>query len=666
MDFKKLLQNRSVQLITIVLVTLIAYINILQNGFAWDDRDFFLEWPQIKDEEGLPAYLSLPYLLAGDLPLNHRGIYRPLRSVYYLASYNIWGENPLGYHIQTITVHILIALLVYLITEIITKKRVLAFIVALLFATHPIHTESVTYIAASMDTLGILFFFLSFYFYLKMKDEKRKKGIYLLGSIIYAFFAFFTYEMTLVLPILIVFYDFSTNNFSFRKITSKINTYKNYFLVLIVYFLIRFVVLGIGNRADYLGPGWAIAANQARVGVPEIFTNYLSWLVWPVNLTINHVLPINLLLGYVNLLGKIDPSGTLTASSTRIVFLLPILYVLTGIILIYLLLKKYPLVFFGSSWLIISLLPVLSIIPQGATMAERYLYIPSFGFTLLLGFLFYYGFASLNKSRAYKPFAYILISLLPLVIAFYSCQTIRRNQDWRNEKTIWQSAIKVDPQNPLPHKALAAVYVRENQYDEAIGLYIKTLELNQPDPTINLDLGKAYEKKGEIEKAKIQYQKALEIYPRYYIAHVYLGHIYLKENYFDLAEKEYKSALKDNQNNPIILSYLGNVYFQQKKYVQALEFYKQASNFDPNSDMLSLKIGQTYLKQSNYDLAIEAFNKSLELNPRQPQAYLGLADVYKLGGDNTKATETLKKGLLIIRNNTTLLDGLESLEGKIK
>src|SRR3989344_1024969 len=103
-NLTNILSIRKVQIILLVLVTVLTYSNILQNGFAWDDRDFFLEWPQIKSEEGFPAYLSLPYLLSGDLPLGHRGVYRPVRSVYYLVSYSIWGENPLGYHIQAIIV----------------------------------------------------------------------------------------------------------------------------------------------------------------------------------------------------------------------------------------------------------------------------------------------------------------------------------------------------------------------------------------------------------------------------------------------------------------------------------------------------------------------------------------------------------------------------------
>lgn len=619
------MMNKRMHLLILTLLTLITYVNILQNGFAWDDRDFFLEWPQIKSEEGLPAYLSIPYLLSGDLPLNHRGVYRPLRSIYQLATNSIWGENPLGYHIQALVVHILIVLVIYLITEIITKKRVLAFIVAGLFATHPIHTEAVTYTAASMDTLGILFFFLSFYCYLKTENEKFKKGIYLFASLLYAFLAFFTYEMTLVLPFLIILYDFSANKFSPKKLLSKINIYKYFFLLLIVYMLIRFMIFQVGNRADYLGPIWQITANQARVGLPEIVKNYVSWLIWPTKLTVSHGIPTNLLYGYLHILGKIDPTGKLTALSTNIIFLFPIFYIMTAIFLIYIFLKKYPLVVFGFAWLIISLLPVSAIIPQGAVIAERFLYIPSFGFTLILGFLFFNGIHYLFKKRRHQFLSYTLIFGLFLTIAFYTYKTIERNKDWRDEKTIWQAAIKTDPTIPLPYGALAKVYLREGQYDTGINLIKKVIELNETNAQLNSDLGLAFEKNGEIEKAIKEQRKALKINPEYYPAHVYLGNIYLKQEKYDLAEKEYAAALKYKKDDPFILSYLGDTYYNQKKYEDALDLYIRAFNLNQDSDQLALNIGLAYLKLSKCEQATIAFNKTLELNPKNKQALLGLA-----------------------------------------
>lgn len=621
---KNLLQSRRNQLIIVILVTSLAYINILQNGFAWDDRDFLIDWPQIKSEQGLPAYLSVPALLAGDLPLNHRGVYRPLRSIYQLASYSLWGQNPLPYHIQAIIVHLLIVLTIYLTTELITKKSILAFIVSILFATHPIHTEAITYTAASMDSLGILFFFLSFYFYLKVEKEKFKKSTYLLASLIYAFLAFFTYEMTLVLPLLIILYDFYKSKFSYKNLLSRINIHKYYFLLLVVYVLIRIVILGVGNRATYLGSLWQTTSNQARVGFPEIVKDYIFWLTWPVNLTVSHIIPTNILYSYLYALHKIDPTAKLTSLSTNIVFLFPIFYIVATLIIIFIFFKKYPLIFFALSFFVVSLLSVANIFPQGAAIAERFLYIPSFGFCLLLGILIYYGISNFYKKKKYISYALILFFLV--LISFYSFQTIKRNPAWKNEKSIWEATIRTDPENPLPYGALSIVYIREGQYDTAINLIKKALSLREPNATLNSDLGLTYEKKGDIEKAIEAHQKALKINPDYYMSHVYLGNIYLKQQNYDLAENEYKSAMEIKKDDPFILSYLGNVYYNQKKYDRALEIYIKAFNLNPSSDQISLNVGLAYFKLSKYAQAVAAFKKTLELNPNNRKAILGLRE----------------------------------------
>ncbi len=607
---KYLFGLKKIQLFILILATVISYINILPNGFAWDDRDFFIDWPQIKSEPGLPAYLSVPALLKGDLPLGHLGVYRPLRSMFQVASYALFGEHPLGYHIQAIIIHILIVLVIYLITEIITKKRSIAFITGVLFATHPIHTEAVTFITASFDTLGILFFFLSFYLYLRVENETKGKQIYLVGSLIYALFAFFTYEMTLTLPVLILLYDLCTHKFSIRKLFSKAQTYALYFGGLAIYVLIRFILLGIGNRADYLGTDWAILANQGRVGMPEIFKDYLLWLVWPINLVQRRNIPISLLKDFLDLLNKIDPSGKLETLSTHLAFLFPVLYALIAIILLFFLLKKYPLIYFCMVWIIVALLPVSNIIPQGTVLAERFLYIPSFGFTFLAGILLGKGYEFFSKKRSYKILYYFLLGFLPLLVTFYSFQTIQRNTDWRNEKSIWQSLMHSDPKDPVSYAALGSIYAREGQYDKGIELLKEAIAYSGPNTRLESELGLSYEQKGDFERAIAQYNKTIAINPQFYRGHIFLGNIYQKERKYDLAIEEYKKALGTKGKDYVTLSYLGVAYHNQK----------------------------------NYGEAIKILRESLEINPYQSLAYLVIADSYKKLGDLQDTNETLNRG----------------------
>lgn len=385
--------------------------------------------------------------------------------------------------------------------------------------------------------------------------------------------------------------------------------------------------------------------------MPETFLQYFQLLLWPVNLTIGHELSINILLGYLNILKKIDPTETLINLSTKIAWLFPLVYSLLTLFVIYKIFKKFPLVFFGLSWLIIALLPASSIIPQGATMAERYLYIPSFGFILLLGFIFYHGFLFLHQNRSvfFKRLSYGFMLLIILTNVFYIYQTIKRNKDWKDDNSLWQAAINTDPLYPRPYAALATVYVKQDKYDLGIDLYKKALELTE-DAKIHSDLGLAFNLKGETDKAMAEQRIALSINPGYFPARIALGHIYLKKGDYEMAEKEYKGALEVRNHDPLLLSYLGNVYYNQKNYTEALNIYRQAFNLQPNSPEISYQLGLAYAKLSKYDQAIEVFNKSLSLNPKQTLVYLSLASAYKLKGEVDNAVNILKSGLQYSRD----------------
>lgn len=637
----RIFQTKVSQLIIVALVAIISYINILPNGFVWDDKDFILDWPQIKSTEGLPAYLTLPDLLAGDLPERHRGIYRPLRSVFYLVSYNFFGENPVGYHIQAIIIQALISMLIYLIAEIITGKRLAALIIGVLFASHPIHTEAVTFITASFDTIGILFFFLSFYLYLKMKSGKAKKTRYFIGSVIYSVFAIFTYESTLVLPLLIILYDFCFNNFSFKKLYKNIRFYKYYIYGFLAYFLAR-LLLEMGNRADYLGNPWLIAAYQARTGMPEIVLNYLQWLLWPVGLTNGQELPVNFLNAFIELVNKIEPTGRLVNLSANHSYIFPVFYITLALFLTFKLLRRWPTVIFAASWFFISLIPVSSIIPQGASLAARFLYIPSFGFSLISGFFLYYLFQRLKTQKAAQ---YCIAGITLLITVFYIGNTIKRNTEYRDYETLWYAAIREYPKYYRPYAALGIDYLHNKKYNESLTMLKKAVELSPENAQIISDLGLAYEQVGDIDKAVEQHQKALKFDPSFIQAYVALGNIYQVREQYDLAEKEYQQVLQNKKDDPLVFSALGNSLYFQEKYDAALSAYKQALELNPYLTNINLKIGMTYVKQLKFDKAIEVFETALEISKKDPQIYLELANAYLQKREKNKAIETLKKGL---------------------
>lgn len=204
----------------ILILTAAAYSNIFFNQKAVDDKIF------------IGAYHpSVAEAFAGVVPKGHEGVYRPVRGLLYLVYFQLFGANPFFYHLHSILVHLISTGLVYLIIREIgviggirgdKGGEKIGWIGGLLFGLHPIHTESITYIAASMEMTGVMFMLGSFYLYITIFKQFQITHIL---SLFLALLAFFTYEMTLTLPLLILWYEWTLNRGNFKFQISNLAVY---------------------------------------------------------------------------------------------------------------------------------------------------------------------------------------------------------------------------------------------------------------------------------------------------------------------------------------------------------------------------------------------------------------------------------------------------------
>lgn len=513
--------NKKYQLIIIVVATFLAFSNIFQNDFVLDDTSFIKTWQE--SQEG-----NIRALIAGNVPEGHLGVYRPIRSLLYTFYYNLFGDYTFWYHLHSILVHLGITVLAYLIVEKLTKRKIIAFASALLFGTHPIHTEAITYMSASMEITGVLFMFASFYLYILWKENK-KNSVFLYSSVILAFLAVFTYEMTLTLPILILLYEYIFNKKHLRNLFGYLAIY---FLPVIAYVVIRFGFLNMPPRGEYMGGSfWLTILTMAKA-----FLKYIELLFLPVNLSINHTL-----------YGGIDTIATIEAKKeillAQSILDLPIFFgILTFGFLIFLVFKfwkSYPIVSFALGWFLVSLIPVSNIVPIQQVMSEKYLYIPSFGFVLIIGVLLFF----LNQQRRH-----LFLIILAILAVYYGYTTFERNKDWRSDISIWEKAVEVTPNSPSVH----------------------------------YNLGYAYYKKGQIEKAVQEYKRALEINPDYAAAHNNLASIYFDAGLLEQAEYEYYKTLESGGAFWTVYFSLGNLYVAQGRVSDAIKAYRKTLELNPN------------------------------------------------------------------------------------
>jgi len=437
MIFSLLKKHR--QLIVIILATTAVYLTVFGNQFVIDDQYFIKDWPLTR------SWSNAGQLLSGVNPESQPGVYRPIRSLLYLAYYQLWGTNPIGYHLHSLLVHLASTILIYFIIKALIKNSsLLPFTAGLLFGLHPIHTESITYIAAGMEMTGVVFFLAAFLAYLRHKN---------IWTVPLALLAFFTYEITLTLPFLLVLYELTLGKRNWKKIWPIA-------AAAVGYLFVRIGLLQISPaRGDYL----AYSFYHTQLTMTKMWVKYLWLLIWPAALSHNQtIVP-----GFEAFMTPYsDRQAILSQTLTDLPILLSLATVGSLIFAAVRLRGKYPWLAFAVGWFFISLLPVAYFLPQGTAFAEKYLYLASFAFVFILARV-------LSKIKNLK-----LAFLAVLIIAvFYGARTYTRNQNWQSPQTLWEYEARIHPQSELAYYNLGIIYGAKGEKDKAAAAYQKALQL---------------------------------------------------------------------------------------------------------------------------------------------------------------------------------------------
>ncbi|MBI2011730.1 tetratricopeptide repeat protein [Candidatus Daviesbacteria bacterium] len=520
------LKDLKIQILIIIIATFLVYANTLANGFVIEDQTFISNWPLTQN------LVNIPKMIAGDtIPTGNWGAYRPVRAIVYALSYSLFGgENAFLYHLQALVVHLSITLLIFFISRIIFRNGLLAMLAAILFGLHPVHTEAVDYLTANFDIIAYIFFFGSFLLYLyachseaKTKNldpslalRMTKKTIKMtrntlrmtpfIFSIIFANLAFYHSEMTLTLPLLIILYDFCFNKLKIKNWKLKIPQYAPYFISAFFFLFIRFAVMQINVRGEYLGG----SIYFTFLTMLKVILRYFEWLIFPLNLSINPTLP-----GGISAWNHplSHPERIIQQSIFEPAILFSIALISVSLVLAVYCFKKYPIVTFSIGWFFISILPVLHIIPQGTIFQERYIYIASFGYVILLAWLVGYLYSYKWNKDVKQIVHFSIIIFLVVVLIFYSAKTFLRNRDWKDSLALWAKLAQQSPSDVIANFHSARLYKEINQDELAIAHFNQALAAEPNLFEVHYGLGEIYLENAEIEKSMNYFSNALKINP---------------------------------------------------------------------------------------------------------------------------------------------------------
>src|SRR3989339_821412 len=573
----------------IIFISFLVYLNALRNGFVWDDMVL------IADNEGINKWgcfwenFVRDFFDTTDDTIEFKyGYYRPIISFSYMIDYAVWGLKPWGFHLSNIIFHTVSCILVYSIFNSLFNNHTISIITSLLFACHPIHTESVTWISGRTDIIAAMFFLSAFYLYQKAIhslpiNEKNcslnspevlklflKHGkIFYVCSIILFALAMLCKEMVATLPFLIIAYThFFVGLRSGRQCKISLLLSTPYFFVILLYGIIRFVILGI-HTVD--NPG----GEEMKGFYPTIFSFtktifiYLFKLIYPAHLN-----------AYIQ--------NPMSFSITEPTVFSSVIGVSLLIFLIVWLKKRWAGMSFLILFYLVTLLPLSNFIrisapwDMGFVTAERFLYIPSLGFCGIISLLLTTAWKA--RKRSFSILRYTTISLFIALLIFYSGQTLLRNRDWIDEKTFFSKTLKEAPNAALLHHAMGNVYVREENYEKALDYYKNSLELYPLYHAAYNNIGTIYSKNGLFDQAIAAFKEAIKINPEYIQSHFNLGTMYYQKGMLTDASNEFKEVLKLNKKYVKAHNNLGIIYAGNGQLHEAISEFEEALKYDSHNE----------------------------------------------------------------------------------
>ena len=472
----------------LIIVSFGIYTNTFDGEFVWDDRTLFIQnydrwqWKNIAD------LLTRPDNLFG---ANDKQYYRPLPNLTFLMDRYIWGRNASGYHLLNIIFHTLSTITVFYIASHLLASRYAGLVASLLFAAHPVHTEAVAWINGRNNTISGFFYLLAFYYYIQYRHQNNRNALY------YSLIAFagslFSKEYAITFPIVMLLYkiSYSQNRLKAGPLTHMAIQWLPYMLVIIIYLLIRSILLpkfgAVPLHLDIM--------VERLLTVPQIFLDYLRLLILPVGL--NALRDVSL----------VDIPWQ---------FFLQAVGFLAFITIWITCYDRTPPVFFGMGWLLLTLLPVLNIVPLSNTktyIAERYLYIPCFGFCLLAGHLFHAVFKPDNGSSRIRLF--LAVFFLFGMVEAYGFETAKRNLVWRNELSLWKDTVKKSPDSFVVRTNLALALYAKGRMEEAHRVIKEAIRLNPNHDMPHFIRGVILYHKGLFHESMGELDKTLRINPNH-------------------------------------------------------------------------------------------------------------------------------------------------------
>jgi tetratricopeptide (TPR) repeat protein len=532
----------------------------------------------------------------------------------FAVNYYFGHWNTIGYHLVNLIIHIGSAICCYSLILLTLRtprlknrpfeqKSVFALLAALIFLSHPVQTEAVTYVWQRVESLAAFFYLLSLAFYVKSRlDSEREQSSFLIdssssyvASCVVAYACAMTKETAVTLPVVIIIYEIVFfENFSQRASRVILRSLPFLFLLIVVPVLAHMSPIVTKNLLYEPPPPGVYFLTQTRV-----ITTYLRLLVCPVGQNLDYDFP-------------------LSESFLEPEVIAGILLIMSLVVLAILVRRSSPLVAFGILWFFVTLSPTSSVVPLPDVIFEHRLYLPLVGFAFVLtGML-------LISAKRMRMVTWVLI----VIILILSVETYRRNSLWRNDLSLWQDTVEKSPHKVRPRVNLATAYIKVEEYDKALSELAHAMSLEPDYAAAHENVGVAYFRKKAYQPAIAAFERTIELAPNRGSAYYARGEAYMHLGKNDSAIRDFQKALSINPSHLSSRNNYGLILAEKGNYLKAIREFETVIRLEPNHKDASFNLAGVYALSGQVGLAARQYEKVIKMEPDFLEAYHNLGILY--------------------------------------
>ena len=596
--------RRQARLIVLIIavVTLAVFWRVSGHDFvAYDDVTY------VTGNDHVRSGLTVKGLVWA-LTSTEAGNWHPLTWLSHMADVQFLGLAPGRHHLVNVVLHLANAALLFLVLRAFTGALLPSAIVAAFFALHPLHVESVSWVAERKDVLSTLFWLLTMGAYLGYV-RGRTAGRYLVVVLLFAL-GLMAKPMLVTLPFLLVLLDWwPLGRFDLTRASTRHSTatpaaalagalWEKLPLAALAA-ASCWVTIVAQQRGKAVVTSEVLPLGVRCANALVAYGRYLVKTFWPVDLAVFYPYP------------AAPPSLWRWGAA---------LVVLAGItVFVVVRRRREPFLLVGWCWYLGTLVPVIGLVKVGAQfVADRYTYVPLIGIFIAAA----WGVPLLCRSFARGRL--VLGTAVGTALALCVALSWLQVGTWLNSRTLFEHALRVNPDNWLAHNNLGTVLTNAGKADEAIAHYQEALRIKPDYDTAHYNYANVLVGRGRIDEAVNHYREAVRLNRNYIEAYDNLGTVLLRQGNLEEAQLMYHKVLEINPDQPEAHNNLGAVLLKQGRRANALPAFAAAVRLDPDFFRARVNLGLLLGDFARWDEAVEHLTAAVRLNPTDAFARFNL------------------------------------------